>query len=221
MMGVMVAGKGMYAYLVRAGLGGGSNLACTCLYLTLLELVQQKQPIGAHINVLLDNTGAENKNNYMIYFLAWLVQRGVCDEASFFCMMVGHTYTELDQSFSTLLTQMGQVAMYTVKDMMDRIYQYLQPYDCRDVEDLHCLWDWKAFFAPHTGTLQGFGTNQFGSGMHEFLLRKDRNGQVMSASPRRTQHARTTPCTYACLFVNIGASLDAQIFSGNDVVARR
>ena len=84
MMGVIAAGSGMCAYMTRHGLGTGPNLSCTVLYLTLLQLVEDGRPLGAHIHVLLDNTTGDNKNNDVIFFLAWLVETRVCDEASFF-----------------------------------------------------------------------------------------------------------------------------------------
>lgn len=46
MTGVMVSGANMFTYLSRHGLGSGPNLSCTALYLTLLQLVQDKRPIG-------------------------------------------------------------------------------------------------------------------------------------------------------------------------------
>lgn len=121
---------------------------------------------GAHVNVLLDNTCADNKNNEMIFFLAWLVHTNVCTEASFFCMVVGHTYSRIDRYFSTLITLLYTVPIYTVSQLCQYIYQFLQPYKPFPVVELHCLWNWKAFFAPHVHQrFTGFATNQYGSGI--------------------------------------------------------
>lgn len=131
------------------------------------------------MNVLLDNTCGDNKNNWMIFFLAWLVLTNVCEEASFFCMMVGHTYSRIDRTFSSLIGHMYTVSIYTATQLCHYIFLFLAPYKPSRVTELHCLWDWKAFFAPHVhGFITGFATGQFGSGMHEFLLRKDKNGVV-------------------------------------------
>ena len=115
----------------------------------------------------------------MVFFLAWLVQTQVCEEASFFCMLVGHTYSEIDQTFSTLIGQLYLVAIHTVTSLCDYIFQFLRPYRPTKVVELFSLWDWKGFFAPHVyERLSGFATGQYGSGMHEFLLRKGRDGNV-------------------------------------------
>jgi len=90
--GLMMAGIGMLTFVSRDGLGSGPNLSCTVLYLGMLHIVATTGVLGATLNVLLDNTGGDNKNNEMIFFLAWLVAIDAVDESSFFCMMKGHTF---------------------------------------------------------------------------------------------------------------------------------
>ena len=174
----MIAGMGMLAFVTRDGLGSGPNLSCTVLYLGLMQVARLGQ-IGAKLNILLDNTAGDNKNNEMIYFLAWLVATNVVDESSFFCMLKGHTYSRIDQTFRTLIGQLLSVPVWTVTVLLRLIHQFLRPYNCVDCIELHCLWDWKAFFAPHVHErFSGFCTGQFGSGMHEFVLRKNAAGEV-------------------------------------------
>ena len=161
----------------------------------------------------------------VIFFLAWLVQLNIFTEATFFCMMVGHTYSRIDQTFRTLIGYMMARALWTVEDMITAIAEYLNVYNCLGCMELHCMWAWKDWFRPHVYTEFGnFATSvhachaplyclhtaalhtvahglrcmhaaageagigepvravrvagKFGSGMHEFLLRKDREGHV-------------------------------------------
>lgn len=179
MMGVMIAGVGMLCFLVHQRLGAGPNLTITCLYLSLLYMMDSGKEFGSRFMTLLDNTAAENKCNEMIFFMAWLVANDVFEDASFFCMMVGHTYTGLDQSFNTMNMHLQQFAIYTVSVLMNYIWRSLQKYECHKVEELHALWDWKAYFENNvTERIGGFCTGQYGSGMHEFYLRKDATGDV-------------------------------------------
>ena len=147
--GLMIAGVGMLAFVTRAGLGAGADLSCTVLYSALMHMVKLNRPLGQKLHVLLDNTVAENKCNTMIFFLAWLVQLNVFTEASFFCMMVGHTYSRIDQTFRTLIGYMMARAIWTVEDMVTAIAQYLGVYDCLGCIELHCMWAWKDWFKPH------------------------------------------------------------------------
>lgn len=115
----------------------------------------------------------------VIFFLAWLVAKGYVVEASFFCMQVGHTYSRIDQTFRTLIGHLLSRAIWTVEQLVNSIAEYLGAYNCLGCSELHCVWNWKDFFKPHVHQrFSGFATGQFGSGMHEFVLRKDRNGEV-------------------------------------------
>ena len=115
----------------------------------------------------------------MLFFLAWLVACGYVSEASFFCMQKGHTYCRIDQSFRTLIVQLLSTAVWTVTQLCSLISEYLRPYGCHSCMELHHFWDWKRFFAPHVHErFTGFATGQFGSGMHEFVFRKDHDGNV-------------------------------------------
>ena len=177
--GVMVAGLGMLAFATRAGLGSGSNLSCTALYLSLLLMVAEGRVLGNKFHLLVDGTAADNKNNELIFFLAWLVATDVFDEASFFCMIVGHTFTRLDQSFRTLILKLLSEAVWTVTSLLVFIRKFLEPYGCIEVRELHAYWDFKTWFQPYVHQrFSGFATGQYGSGMHEFLLRKGADGQV-------------------------------------------
>lgn len=178
-MALMIAGVGMRVYVARAGLGGGSNLSATCLYLGLMSLVEVGRTLGTILNVLLDNTGAENKNFTMICFLGWLVLTDVFEETGFFCMQKGHTYSRVDQSFRTLIGQLLGEAIWTVGSLLHCIFKFLLPYNCLSVIELPHLWDWDTYFKEHVHQkLKGFCTSQYGSGMHEVMIRKDREGRV-------------------------------------------
>ena len=144
--GLMVAGVGMLTFVSRDGLGSGPNLSCTVLYLGLLYLIGQGRQPGRSLNILLDNTAADNKNNEMIYFLAWLVAKDYFVESSFFCMMVGHTYSRIDQSFRTLIVKLMAHPIWTISTLLTKIFEHLAPYHCRGVVELHALWNWKDFF---------------------------------------------------------------------------
>ena len=115
----------------------------------------------------------------MIFFLAWLVAIGATEETSFFCMMKGHTYCRIDQSFRTLIWRLMGVPVWTVSALLRYLMSFLHTYGCRRVIELHALWDWKGYFAPHIHErFSGFATGQHGSGMHEFMLRKGSDGHV-------------------------------------------
>lgn len=103
----------------------------------------------------------------------------IFEEATFFCMLKGHTYTGLDQSFNTMMSHLKQFSIYTISKLVHHIWLALQKYDCLHVYELHAYWDWSSYFAPHVHErFGGFATGQYGSGMHEFRARKDGAGVI-------------------------------------------
>lgn len=74
--------------------------------------------LGSRLHVQLDNTCGENKNKTVIAFLAWLVYADIFEEAGFFCLMKGHTFTLLDQSFGTLIKGLKAYAVYTISRLL-------------------------------------------------------------------------------------------------------
>eukprot|EP00965_Chrysotila_dentata_P160846 5311552-Pleurochrysis_carterae.AAC.1 len=61
----------------------------------LMSLAASSRPFGSRLHLQLDNT-CEKKNLTMVAFLAWLVHQDIFVEATFFCLMKGHTFTFLD-----------------------------------------------------------------------------------------------------------------------------
>ena len=57
----MFAGVGMFGYVARDALGGGPNLVCTCLLLSLFQMCAEGIPLGRRLFLTLDNTTGENK----------------------------------------------------------------------------------------------------------------------------------------------------------------
>ena len=114
MVGVMSAGWGMIAYMSRSALGEGPNLSLTCLYLALLAQEDTGRTLGSRYVVLMDNTGSANKCAEMISFLGWLVLNDNFEDASFFCMIVGHTFNILDQSFSVMIGALLALPIYAL-----------------------------------------------------------------------------------------------------------
>eukprot|EP00965_Chrysotila_dentata_P256051 6212419-Pleurochrysis_carterae.AAC.2 len=152
MTGAMVSGVGFMAYVACASaVGGGPNLVLTALLLVFEKTAQTNGQLGSRLHVELDNTCGENKNKTVIAFLAWLVYADIFQEAGFFRMMKGHTFTILDQSFGTPIKAMKKHAVYTILRMLQLIAcaRLLLVYPCQynvvDCRKLHCLWGFKSW----------------------------------------------------------------------------
>lgn len=123
--GVLDAGVGMHVFIAHAAIGGGANLVCTVLLLTLLKRVELGRPLGSILHLQLDNTTGENKNATVFGFMALLVHWGVFNEAVVFFMPKGHTFNLLDQTFGPLINAMKGEVMATMTDMLNMMHRVI------------------------------------------------------------------------------------------------
>lgn len=190
---VLDAGVGMLVYVARAALGGGPNLVCTVLYLSLMMHVQLGRPLGHRLHLQLDNTTAENKNRTLIGGVGLLVAWGVFHEAVIFFLPVGHTYNELDAAFGPLITSMLRVAVASVSSLLSFMTEFLAGKRIRECAELHHLWDFDALMDEHMHSLGGFARTQQSSGMHEFHLVLDKQGAVRVRTRQSSQASTWFP----------------------------
>ena len=100
----------------------------------LVDVLLKREALAPVLYLQLDNTARENKNQYVMAFLAYLVQAGIFSEVSiakiniiksmnsillYFqiylsFLMVGHTHEDIDQVFSRVSSYLKKNSAYTV-----------------------------------------------------------------------------------------------------------
>lgn len=183
----------MLVFMASAAIGGGANLVCTVLWLSLHSHIGSGRPLGMKLHLQLDNTSAENKNTTVLGFIALLVAWGVFHEASIFFMPVGHTYNELDSAFSPLISAMLQTVVPTISALLNFVETWLVRKNIRLVRNLPHIWDFSSYLEPHMHTIGGFCTTQQSSGMHEFHFTKDPQGVVRMRYRQSSQSSTWAP----------------------------
>ena len=78
------------------------------------------QPLVLYLQ--LDNTALENKNQYVLAFLAYLVQAGVFSAIHLSFLIVGHTHEDIDQVFSGVSAHLKKNSAYTLGDLEQAVY---------------------------------------------------------------------------------------------------
>ena len=81
----------------------------------------------------------------------------------FFCPK-GHTYNVLDRMFGVLIAVLCAVRIESPKRLLDTMRGACNAYNTRDARELHCMFDFKAWFEPHAADVHGFTTNALWSG---------------------------------------------------------
>lgn len=78
------------------------NCTIECLTRTLLKVEAEKGFLPDILNLQMDNCARENKNSYVVAYLAWLLERFVFKFVYLSFLPVGHTHNEADQCASCL-----------------------------------------------------------------------------------------------------------------------
>ena len=67
-----------------------------------LKWLDRVNRVGKVLYLQLDNTSGDNKNRYVMAFLAFLVQIRIFEKVKVSFMEVGHTHEDIDQFFSVI-----------------------------------------------------------------------------------------------------------------------
>ena len=113
------------------------------LHKILLETQQDFGKLPPVLHLSLDNCWRENKNRFVLSYLAALVQSDVLSEVNLTFLLVGHTGNEVDQCFS-LLAQAFKAEIRTLEELIEKIVSSgIKPVPV--VEVLDYISDWKMF----------------------------------------------------------------------------
>ena len=113
------------------------------LFKVLLSTQNDLGKLPSVLHLSMDNCFRENKNRFVLSFLAALVELDILAEVNVTFLLVGHTGNEVDQLFS-ILTQSFKKEIKTLEDLKDKIVKSgIKPVP--DVEVLEYIWNWKMF----------------------------------------------------------------------------
>ena len=94
-MDVLVHGFRTYGFTYLKNIKHGTNVVIECLHHVLVDYMKQRGYIPPVMYLQLDNTSKQNKNKFMIGYLACLVAWGVCREVIMSYLPVGHTHEDI------------------------------------------------------------------------------------------------------------------------------
>jgi hypothetical protein len=98
-------GDHLYCHIYMEGEGkkGGNNVSSLLLKtLRLLNFMQEGGNQGKELNVVFDNCGGQNKNNFVLLLVPYLVEMGYFKSVNFIFLVVGHTKNAADRLFNLL-----------------------------------------------------------------------------------------------------------------------
>lgn len=119
---------GFFGYLVDSTVHGGGSLTVELLYRTLQRLQDgnHRKTWPQELDIQLDNTCSDNKNDTVLGFCAYLVATGTFKKVVLTFLPVGHTHEDIDAVFGVLMRYLTKIgAVQTISKLMDCIWNCL------------------------------------------------------------------------------------------------
>ena len=114
-------GDRLYAHVYHEGQGkkGGNNVASLIMkQLKYLGLLDRSKGKGKELNIVFDNCPGQNKNNFVLRLVPYLVEMGYFEEVNFIFLVVGHTKNCCDRMFNLLKIQYRKSNVYSTEDLI-------------------------------------------------------------------------------------------------------
>ncbi|CAC5393350.1 unnamed protein product [Mytilus coruscus] len=137
------------------------NITLNCLMSVLGDVATENGGLPPTLYIQADNSPKDNKNKYVIMFLAMLVKMEII-KLTF--LMVGHTHEDVDQLFSRISVKASKEKTTTIPSLLDLIKRSYTPQPiAKHIESLYDFRDQMAYPSSLAGI-----KNQ-----HVFKLTKD------------------------------------------------
>ena len=105
----------------------GANHVIEATHRVINERKEQLGKLPPVLFVQADNCTRENKNRYFLAYFELLVAKGVFLEVQISCLPVGHTHTDIDQSFSSVATHLRANKAETMGDLLRELKTCYSP----------------------------------------------------------------------------------------------
>ena len=176
LIGVIAHGIGSWVYTMSDKWKSDSNVTIEVLQRVLTAIEQMRGGLPGTLNVQMDNCTRENKNQWVLAYLSWLVQRGVFHTIELSFLPVGHTHEDIDQLFSRLAVYLrshdaiDRTMLYA--GIVKAFHQFGQTPICSHLESVACI---RSVLEPHMLVIG----NHAGRAVQHFLFKPHRNGAGM------------------------------------------
>jgi hypothetical protein len=112
-------GHRLYAHLYHEGQGkkGGNSVASLIVkQLKHLGLMDRSKEAGKELTIVFGNCPGQNKNNFVLRLVPYLVEMEYFEEVNFIFLVVGHKKNCCDRMFNLLKIQYRKSNIYGTED---------------------------------------------------------------------------------------------------------
>ncbi|GBG64104.1 hypothetical protein CBR_g40552 [Chara braunii] len=146
-----------------------------CMLIVLHRWISQlPRPFSKVLYLTLDNTSKENKNNFVLAYLVFLVKMRVFSKVQLNFLLVGHTHEDIDQMFNCFSRKLAVHDAFDLPELQHIIresYKVEQDHGVY-VEEMTKTMDWKLYIQDHLQNVNDISFNQ------HFRIRRNDDGEV-------------------------------------------
>ena len=172
--GVLVHGKTFRVYVSEPQVKSDSNLSLHCLHDTIMsQLDEGELPEVLYLQV---DGGSENKNQWVLMYLAMLLKLRIFKKIKMQFLPVGHTHEDIDQCFSRIAVALNQQDAYTFESFVTLVRNsILKEGDFPEVIQLGHVYDFKKWLGSGTLDVKAWTDNH----IYRFSLNPETNEPQM------------------------------------------
>ncbi len=182
LLGALVDGVAFYTFLTFPTYVHASGLTWTGFLCVLESLRKAGRTIPPYLFLQLDNAGRDNKNQYSIAFLGYLVHVGLFKRIYVNFLPVGHTHGEIDQRFSVIAQRIRSKDILTPMGLLGHLeHLFKDGTTLRKDVAIDQVADIAAYFEGTYHLFKGLGTFRDSTNtkrrIHSFLIENEHGTQ--------------------------------------------
>ncbi|WAR29289.1 hypothetical protein MAR_002857 [Mya arenaria] len=142
-----------------------ANVTINALVHVLHDISKETGRLPEVLYIQMDNSGKDNKNVFIILFMAWLVRRRVFRKVKIGFLMVGHTHEDIDQVFSRVSSHLRRQEVLTLPNLHKEMQDSQHPSPI--TTHLEGIFDYKKTMEGQRGLIEGISVP------HHFIIAED------------------------------------------------
>ncbi|EDQ85346.1 uncharacterized protein MONBRDRAFT_11901 [Monosiga brevicollis MX1] len=143
--------KQQFNYVLVEGhwpMGKDANRVCSMLHDALADPRLASLPQARYLELHADNCAGQNKNRFVMQYLAWRIMVGLSETINLHFMVLGHTKNHCDAYFGLIKRKLRRRDVWTPRDMMDVVSASCPASICKPGNRVEWI-DWKAILGQY------------------------------------------------------------------------
>jgi hypothetical protein len=136
---IMASGYHLYAHVYSEDKGkkGGNNVV-SMLHAQLKQLnLLREDETGGELTIIADNCGGQNKNNFLLRYIVYLVERKFYKKVRVLFLVAGHTKNHCDRHFNLMKVRYRKSNVFDMKGALETLGHVEEHVTALEADEFH------------------------------------------------------------------------------------